>query len=98
MPNKQRSRLIIIFALSLAAAGLLLQFWPIEILAIVAAVFGGMPIFALALGLTLDLIYGMPLGGLHYIMVPFAALALVLVLVRAVASRFVIDRYSQGTL
>ncbi len=89
-----------IFALSflLAAAGFLLPFWPLELAGVLLAAFTGHSIFAIALGLLLDLAYGAPVGRFQFLYMPFTIAAVVSVLVQRVGLRYMFDTTRHDTL
>ena len=82
----------------LAAAGFLLPLWPLSVAGVVLASLSGRWIFAVCVGLLLDIAWGAPLGVLHYIYLPFTALALVLALVRYFFAGYFLDRSHPDTL
>jgi hypothetical protein len=50
------------------------------------------------LGLLLDIAYGPPVGFLHYLFFPFTVAALVAIVVRILAERFMLTRSTQERL
>jgi hypothetical protein len=77
-------------SLMLAAAGLLLPFWPLSFLGMLLAALLGRWILAIILGLVLDSIYGAPIGSLHVLYFPFTLAALVAVVLRYYVSAFIL--------
>ncbi|HUD02519.1 MAG TPA: hypothetical protein VMR46_00660 [Candidatus Paceibacterota bacterium] len=82
---------------ALAAAGFLLPFWPLSVLGIALAAFTGRWMLAIVFGLLLDIAYGAPVGRWQVLYIPFTLTALVCVLGRAIASRYMRKKY-QDTL
>jgi hypothetical protein len=89
-----------IFALSfvLAAAGFLLPFWPLELAGVLLAALSGHWIFAVGLGLLLDLAYGAPVGRFEFLYLPFTLAALLGALVYRVGLRYLFDATRHDTL
>ena len=98
MHNRFSQKLVSILSLIFAIAGFCIQFWPLELLAVLTAGLGGSPVVALVLGVLFDLIYGVPVGQLHYLFFPFTLAALVGIGVYMIASRFMLERYSSEWL
>ncbi len=82
----------------LAAVGFLLPLWPLSLLGIALAALSGRWVFAIAIGVLLDLAYGAPLGTLHYLYFPFTLAAVVLSLVRYVGMGYVMNKDFPETL
>ncbi|HVV39135.1 MAG TPA: hypothetical protein VHD31_02300 [Candidatus Paceibacterota bacterium] len=91
-------RLILAISFALAAGGFLLPFWPMEVVGILLAALTGHWIFAIALGLLLDVAYGVPTGFFHMLFFPFTLLALASVALRRFGLRYFIDASPQDTL
>ncbi len=98
MRNKNRSYFFFAFAFALAAGGFLASFWPLEVLGIVLAGLAGHPIYAIGLGILLDLAYGAPTGHLHVLLFPMTALALLAVLSRRYGGKYFFDSSKQDRL
>lgn len=89
---KKSNRIILALSFLLAAMGFLIPFWPLEILALIVATFGGYPLFALAVGVLLDLAYGIPTGPLQYVFFPFTLFALITIGARLLSRRYMFGR------
>ncbi len=76
------SRWILIVSFLLAAVGFLLPLWPLSVLGIALAALSGHWLFALTLGLLIDIGFGAPRGSLHYFVLPFTLSAAVFGLAR----------------
>jgi hypothetical protein len=74
-----RYRLIYSF-ISLAALvlGLFFAFWPLALFGLLLAAATGQYAVAVLIGLCMDVLYGAPVGPLHFISVPFTIVALLL--------------------
>ncbi len=86
------NRLILSAIFLLAAAGFLLPFWPLEALAVILAALLGHPLFAISLGLLLDVAYGAPTGLMQYAFFPFTILAGVSVIIKKVGVKYLLGR------
>jgi hypothetical protein len=73
---------ILAVAFVLAAAGYLLPLWPLTVAGILLLALSGRFIFAVALGLLLDVAYGAPVGRFHFLYFPFTLLAVIASLVQ----------------
>jgi hypothetical protein len=82
----------------LAAVGFLLPLWPLSVLGIALAALSGRWIFAIAVGVLLDLAYGAPVGTIHYLYFPFTLSAVVLSLIRYFGAGYVFNKDAQETL
>lgn len=91
MKNRNRN-LILAIAFLCAASGFIINFWPLEVVGIVGAALLGHYIFALLVGVMLDLAYGTPTGILYYLFFPFTLLAAASVLGRIVGKKFLIRK------
>ncbi len=99
MFNKiKQKKWVFILAFLLASGGFVIPFWPLEVLGILAAAFGGLGVFAIGLGLLLDLAYGMPTGVLHYLFFPFTLLALFALVGKYFSLRVLFERADHDTL
>lgn len=76
------SRWILALSFAVAAAGFLLPLWQLSLLGIALAVLSGQWIFAIIIGLLLDVAYGAPVGRWHVLYFPFTIFALVGALLR----------------
>ena len=98
MKSMNAQRWILAISFALAAAGFLFPFWPLELLGILLAALSGHWIFAVVLGLLLDLAYGAPAGTWHFLYVPFTLLAVASAGVRLAGLRYFIDSSRHDTL
>lgn len=74
-------------AVLLTLLGLLLGFWPMSFFGLlVALAFGGWPL-ALCLAAFFDVLWGAPVGMLHFVPLPFTMFALIVVLAREALMR-----------
>jgi hypothetical protein len=89
---KYDKRLVLPSLFVLAAAGFLLPFWPFSVLAVVTGGLLGHGMFAFVLGLLLDVAWGAPTGALHVLVFPFTLLALLSILARVFAHRFLLRK------
>jgi hypothetical protein len=94
----QTSRLIYALSFIIAGAGFLLPFWPLCIVGVLIAALSGRFIFAIFMGLLLDVAWGAPVGILHYIYFPFTILALVGALLQRLSGKYFLDRTPPDTL
>ena len=94
--KKNRWLLVLIFVV--ASAGFLFEFWPLAAAGVVAMGFVGRGLFAVALGLLLDLAYGAPVGPAAYLFFPFTILGLLVVVLRYWSERYFVNRTSRDTL
>src|SRR5689334_4215668 len=94
MINKQR-RLFIALCFMLGGLGFLLSLWPLEALSIALGAVGGEYIFALFLGILLDVAYGVPPGLLHFLFFPFTLLAALGIVIRIVVKRYFLQKSPQ---
>ena len=96
--QKSNNKWILLTAFLLASGGFLLPFWPLEALGILFAALMGHWIFALVLGLLLDLAYSAPTGMLHPLFFPFTLLAALSIVLRRIALQYFLDSSSKETL
>lgn len=61
----------------IAAAGFLWPFWPLTIVGIAICALSGRWVFAIGIGVLLDVGYGAPVGHFHFLIMPFTLAALV---------------------
>ena len=94
----KQKKWVFILAFLLASGGFIIPFWPLEVLGILAAAFGGLGVVAIGLGLLLDLAYGMPTGFLHYLFFPFTLLAILALAGRYFGLRVLFERAGHDTL
>lgn len=92
------SRYIYALSFAIAATGFLLPFWPLCIVGLLIAALSGRYVFAILMALLLDLGSGVPTGVLHYILVPYTALAVITALLRVYAGAYFLDKTPPGTL
>ena len=82
----------------LAGAGFLLPLWPLSVVGILIAGLSGHSIFALCVGLLLDIAYGAPMGTLHILILPFTIVSLLSILARHFGLRYFLDKSFSDTL
>lgn len=92
------SRYIYALSFAIAATGFLLPFWPLCVVGILIAALSGRYVFAIIMGLLLDLGFGQPTGITRYLMVPFALLAGIASLMRVYAGAYFLDKTPPDTL
>ncbi len=92
------SRYIYAISFAIAAIGFLVPFWPLSVVGVLIAALSGRFVFAIVMGLLLDLGSGIPTGLLHYVFVPFTLLAAVAALVRLFGATYFLDKTPQDTL
>lgn len=93
-----KSRYIYAITFAIAAVGFLLPFWPLSVVGILLASLSGRYVFALIVGLLLDLGSGVPTGLLHYLFVPFTLLAVGASLLRLFGGAYFLDKTPPDTL
>ena len=76
----------------LAAAGFLLPFWPLSLVGIFISAVSGRWVFAIAIGLLLDVAYGAPEGSWHMLFFPFALFGVFATGLRFVALRYLLPQ------
>ena len=91
------TRWILALSFALAAVGFLLPLWPLTLMGIAIAALSGRWIFAVIIGLLLDVAYGTPVGRWHFLYFPFTIFAFVAALIRYYASAY-IRKSSRNTL
>ncbi len=79
----------------LTASGFLLSWWPLAIAGVIIAALLGSYIFALFVGLLLDLAYGAPLGLMHYLFFPCTLTAALSIAARVVGMRYLFQKAPQ---
>ncbi len=89
------SRLLYAITFVLASAGFLLPFWPLSVAGVAIAALSGRWIFAVIIGLLLDIAWGAPTGTYQYIFFPFTVLALACMIARYYGARYFFDRNRQ---
>ena len=94
----QSSRWIYAITFLLAAAGVLLPFWPLSVVGILIAALSGRWIFAVLVALLVDLAWGAPTGTLHFLYFPFTLLALAAAAARMWGGRYFLDKHPQEKL
>ena len=94
----QSSRWIYATTFLLAAAGVLLPFWPLSIAGVLIAALSGRWIFAVIIALLVDLAWGAPTGVLHFLYFPFTLLALAAAAARMWGGRYFLDKHPQEKL
>ena len=78
---------ILVLSILLCVLGLVVGWWPLSLLGVLLAAFGGRWIVALLFAFLLDCIFGAPLTFLHALVFPFTFLTLCIVIVRALTIR-----------
>jgi hypothetical protein len=91
----KNSRWIYAVTFLLAAAGFLMPLWPLSVLVTMLAALSGRWIFAVMMGLMLDLAWGAPTGTLQYLFFPFTIVALLCVVARSWGGYYFLDRNPQ---
>jgi hypothetical protein len=89
---------IIASSFAIAALGFLIPFWPLSALGILIAGLSGRWWLALIMGILFDAAYGAPVGRLHYLYVPFTLLALLSILIRIIAQKYLLSKSHQEHL
>ena len=93
--NKKTKRFILAVLFLLASGGFLLQFWPVEVVAVLCASLFGFPLFALGTGILLDIAYGAPMGLMHFLFFPFTLIACLGLILRILGKRYFIHKTPQ---
>lgn len=91
----QSSRWIYATTFVLVGAGFLLPLWPLCVVGIALCALSGRVVFAVVVALILDFAWGAPSGALHYLYLPFTALALAGALAHHWGSRYFLDKSLQ---
>lgn len=89
------SRWIYAVSFVLASTGFLLPFWPLSLAGVALCALSGRYIFALLIGLLLDVAYGAPLATARFLYFPFVAFALLCLVARVWGERYFFDRSGQ---
>ena len=89
------SRLLYAITFILASAGFLVPFWPLSVAGVAIAALSGRWVFAVIIGLLLDIAWGAPTGTYRYIFFPFTVLALVCMIARYYGAYYFFDRNRQ---
>ncbi|MDO8548464.1 MAG: hypothetical protein Q7R71_02215 [bacterium] len=76
----------------IATAGFLLPFWPLTVVGIGLCALSGRFLFAIAIGLLLDVGYGAPVGPWHALYVPFTLCALLFSALCMIGERYMLKR------
>lgn len=92
---KKSSRLWFSVAFVLAGAGFLLPLWGLSALGVIVAALAGQWVFAVFLGILLDVANGAPTGHLQFLFFPFTIVALMTMLVRTIAQRYLLKKTPQ---
>lgn len=92
------TRLLVALCFVLAAMGFLLPFWPLSALGILIAALAGRFLFAIGVGLLLDIAYGTPVGTLQVLWFPFTLFAVISLILRLLAKRYLMGRGQPETL
>ena len=94
----QTSRWIYAISFLLAAAGVLLPFWPLAVVGILLAALSGRWLFAVIIALLVDLAWGTPTGGLRFLYFPFTLLALLAAAAHIWGAKYFLDKHPQEKL
>ncbi len=93
------SRWIYAVSFVLASAGFLLPYgWPLSVIGVLLSALSGRWLFAILIGLLLDVAWGAPTGTARVLFFPFAAAALAGVAARELAARYFFNRGAQDRL
>lgn len=92
------SRYLYAVTFALAGAGFLVPFWPLSVAGVAIAALSGRWVFAIIVGLLLDIAWGAPTGTMHLLFFPFTLLALICALLRIFGGRYLLDKQPQETL
>ena len=88
----QFTRFIYAVSFVLAGAGFILPLWPLSVVGVLLAALSRRYVFAVIIGVLLDLAWGPPQGVLHVLYVPFTLLALLATAARFWGSSYFLDR------
>jgi hypothetical protein len=75
----------------ISASGFLLPFWPLSVAGILVAAFAKKYIFAVIIGLLIDIAFGAPTR-FYYLYFPFALAGLIGVIIRILADKYILDK------
>lgn len=92
------SRYIYALSFAIAATGFLLPFWPLCLVGVLIAALSGRYFFAILIALLIDVGSGAPSGILHYLYVPYTALAVAASLARLLGIQYFLDKTPPDTL
>ena len=92
------SRWIYAVTFVITASGFLLPFWPLTLLGILLAALSGRYVFALLMGLIVDVAWGAPMGTLRYLFFPATLVALAAFVLRVWVQRYLFNRQPQEHL
>lgn len=92
LPINSTTTWIVATSFLIAAAGFLLPFWPLTVVGIALCALSGRAVFAVAIGLLLDMGYGAPVGPYHALYVPFTLCALIFIALRVFGGRYMYRR------
>ena len=92
------TKFIIAVAFILGAVGFLLPFWPLCAAGIALLALSGRFVFALGMGVLLDVAYGAPVGRFYFLLFPFTLTAVVLSLARYIGSKYLLKKNLPPTL
>jgi hypothetical protein len=98
MEKRKKSYVLLAYVFVLAAGGFIASFWPLEALGVLIAALLGYPVYAVGVGILLDLAYGAPTGHLHPLLFPMTVLALLGLIARHWGKRYFFDASAQDTL
>ncbi len=98
MFGSNSTKWILASSFALSAIGFLLPFWPLAVVGILLAALSGRVVFAIAIGLLLDIAYGAPLQTAHMLFFPFAAVAVVGILARVLGKKYILSKDTQDSL
>ena len=98
MQKKRQPYILFAVAFVIAAGGFLLQFWPLEVVGILLLSLSGHWIYGVIIAFLLDIAYGVPVGPLHMLLLPFTILALLSAVLQHYGKRYFFDSSAQDTL
>lgn len=75
-----RNNLLLIGALFFLSVGFFASWWVLSLVGLVMVLYAGRPLLGVLIGVVLDLIYGVPVGWLHFLYIPFTLCACALTL------------------
>jgi hypothetical protein len=97
MRANRYKRFVVLLASMLCVAAFVFEFWPLAVLGIITAGFGGASFVALILGIVIDLMYGSPGGWFSYLLFPFTIVACITIGGRVAGTKYLFERTTQGT-
>ena len=92
------SRWLYAVSFALVAAGFLMPLWPLCVVGLLLCALSGRWLFALFLGLLLDVAWGAPTGLAQYLFLPFTLCALAAAMARLWGGSYFLERGARDTL